>query len=140
MNQAVDVVQNPIVSAHQMRLAGHSWPEIASRLGYASAESVRVSVSQFLSRSVALVDDEDRLAALETELARLDALQLAVWPAALAGDTKAVDAALRVMDRRAKLLRLDQEPPEKPVTLLVRADHYIEDLQAAIDEREKARS
>ncbi len=43
---------------------------------------------------------------LENE--RLDALLLAVWPAAKRGDVASVNAALRIMDRRAKLNGLDR--------------------------------
>ena len=35
-------------------------------------------------------------------------MQLAIWPAALAGDLFAIDRVLKVMSRRAKLLGLDQ--------------------------------
>jgi hypothetical protein len=41
------------------------------------------------------------------ELARLDELTLAVWPAARGGDLSAVACVLRIMERRARLLSLD---------------------------------
>ena len=40
------------------------------------------------------------------EQQRLDALQLALWPRATAGDVKAVLAVLRLMERRSRLLNL----------------------------------
>lgn len=44
------------------------------------------------------------------ELERLDALTEALWPKAMSGQTPAVAAILRVMERRAKLLGLDAAP------------------------------
>jgi hypothetical protein len=49
------------------------------------------------------------------ELERIDALFAAVWPAASAGDGPAVDRALAMMGRRAKLLGLDA-PQKRELT------------------------
>jgi hypothetical protein len=43
----------------------------------------------------------------EQELDRIDRLQVAVWPAAMKGDTRAVLTIVRLMERRAKLTGLD---------------------------------
>ena len=45
----------------------------------------------------------------EVELTRLDALQSACWDAALAGDLRAISAALRVIEQRCRLLGLEGE-------------------------------
>lgn len=60
---------------------------------------------------------------------RLDMLQRGVWPAALAGDTKATTAVLRIMERRAKLFGLDA-----PIKVAVDADvdAQIAELAAAL--------
>ena len=42
------------------------------------------------------------------ELARLDGMNLGLWPAVEAGSPPAVSAAVRVSERRAKLLGLDE--------------------------------
>jgi hypothetical protein len=47
----------------------------------------------------------DELRRLEAE--RLDALLEAVWPEAMTGRRSAVESALRIMDRRSKLVGLD---------------------------------
>ena len=42
------------------------------------------------------------------ELARLDALQVALWDDAVGGDVKAVNAVLRIIEQRSRLLGLDR--------------------------------
>ncbi len=73
----------------------------------------------------------------ELELARLDALQAAHWPQAVAGSVRSADLVLRVIDRRIKLLGLDQPRMEdgRPRYLVVSAADddeagYIHQLQA----------
>ena len=73
----------------------------------------------------------------ELELARLDALQAAHWPQAVAGSVRSADLVLRVIDRRIKLLGLDQPRMEddRPRYLVVSAADddeagYIRQLQA----------
>ena len=41
------------------------------------------------------------------EALRLDEIQAKIWDKAIAGDYRAVDRVLRIMERRAKLLGLD---------------------------------
>jgi hypothetical protein len=53
------------------------------------------------------MDNARKEEVLNLELARLDALQDAVWDQAMTGDTKAVDSALKVINMRAKLLGLE---------------------------------
>ena len=52
-----------------------------------------------------LQEPADELRKLELE--RLDKLLLGVWPQAVRGNQGSVDRALRIMERRAKLLGLD---------------------------------
>lgn len=52
------------------------------------------------------VDAVDQLRTLE--VARLDALQAAVWEQAMTGDPKAANTVLRIIDRRIKILGLDE--------------------------------
>lgn len=85
-----------------MRLAGVSTRTIAARLNVHPS-----TVYAWVKDAIAAIPQEqaDELRALELE--RLDTLFAAVWRDALAGDTRSVDAALRVMQRRAALLNLD---------------------------------
>jgi hypothetical protein len=52
----------------------------------------------------AVVDGIDDLR--DTEVARLDALQAALWPKVERGDTRAVNTVVRIIDRRCRLLDL----------------------------------
>src|SRR5699024_2045667 len=60
------------------------------------------------------------------ELSRLDRLQRAVWGKAVKGDLQAVDRALKIIDRRSKLLGLDA-----PQQVQITANDV--DLDATVD-------
>jgi hypothetical protein len=86
-----------------LRKAGCSFDEIARRLGFSqkgSAYRAVIGYIQALAR-------EDAEALRELELQRLDALLKAIWPRALEGELAAIDRALRISERRARLCGLD---------------------------------
>lgn len=92
--------------AVQMRVAGVSWDLIASRLGYSGKAAACKDVTRALERARAeTAEATEQLRQLEA--ARLDRLQAGLWTSACAGDTRAVDVALKIIDRRVKLLGLD---------------------------------
>lgn len=68
-------------------------------------------VSQVLAEVRASIPDDARRDAALVDLERLDALLSGVMPAALGGDVQAVRAALAVLERRARMLRLDLDEP-----------------------------
>ncbi len=78
-------------------------------------------VRQALDEQIAENVDELRA----TEVARLDALQAAVWPAAMAGDLEAVRQVTALIEKRARLLGLyptgkhKPEEPLRPMTVIV---------------------
>jgi len=81
---------------------GLTYAEIAEAVGYANKSSARKAVVGALSeRSVEAVE---HLRSVESE--RLDALQASIWDAALAGDIRAVEGALRIINARVNLLGL----------------------------------
>jgi len=89
--------------ALELHRAGMYYEDIAKELGWADHESARKAVLRCFQRSITTDVNEIR----ETELSRLDAIWSGVYPKALRGDEKAVDAALKIMARRAKYLGLD---------------------------------
>jgi hypothetical protein len=95
-------IQDRAYQAYMDHMAGENWDEIAKKHGYASVMSVQVEVRQYV-----MMDEAKREEVLALELSRLDALQNAVWDMALMGSTKHVDAVLKVMGQRAKLLGLE---------------------------------
>ena len=117
----------------ELALAGHSYEEIALEVGYQNRGTAWRAVQESLNSRIAEAVEEYR----ELELARLDALQAAHWPQAVAGSVRSADLVLRVIDRRIKLLGLDQTRTEddRPRYLVVSAADedeagYIRQLQA----------
>lgn len=60
----------------------------------------------------------------ELELQRLDAMFAGIWEDATAGDVDAVNSALRVMKRRARMLGLDEPERFEQVVSLVQSEEY----------------
>lgn len=136
----IELSDRKIRDAYARHLAGASWHDIAEEFGYANAGSAQVSVSRYIQRTAYRLDQAEREAMLRVELDRLDALQRAVWPSAMTGDAKGVEAALKVMDRRHRLLGFNK--PDERVsnqTLIVPADRFVETLKEAIEERDAAK-
>ena len=88
----------------QLRRGGLTWDLIAQRVGYKHPASARDAYMRASARIVR--DDIDAIR--QTEEDRLDIAQSAIWDKVLDGDVQAVNTLIRVMERRAKLLGLDQ--------------------------------
>jgi hypothetical protein len=86
-----------------LRREGLTWDQIAKEVGYAGPSGA--SDAYYRASYRVVQEDVDQLRQLEND--RLDYLLNAVWDNALAGDYKAVEACLKIMTRRAKLLGLD---------------------------------
>jgi hypothetical protein len=89
--------------AMQLRIAGASFGAIANELGYADRKGAERAIISGL-RAYFREPAQDLL---PLELERLDRMQMALWPEALAGNVQAVMAVLRIMERRAKYTGLD---------------------------------
>ncbi|GAA5031806.1 hypothetical protein GCM10023258_30290 [Terrabacter aeriphilus] len=89
--------------AVQLATEGLTYQEIADELGYANRGTVHHIVHDALAR--------DRTDAVENhqhlELARLDALQAALWDKAMSGDVEAAREVRAVIMARCRLLGLD---------------------------------
>ncbi len=94
--------------ALELRRAGHSYSEIGRKLGCGSSHR---DVTAYLDR-VAEENAESARELVRLEVERLDALQAAVWDQAMAGQLGAVDRAVRIGERRAKLPGLEREKVE----------------------------
>ena len=94
------------IRAHQMRREGVPWWDIAEALGI-TEQAASLLVSERIAAAADLVDVGQRRTLLTMELDRLDQLQRAVWTDALGGDTRAVETCLKIIDKRAKLLGLE---------------------------------
>ena len=94
--------------ALKLRKSGATYEEIAKKLGL----SGRTSAFECVQRAIRDITKEPAKDVLELEVARLDAMLAGLWEKATDGDDKAVTSALRIMDRRAKYLGLDQAPEQ----------------------------
>jgi hypothetical protein len=128
-------VQDNAYQAYQQHLAGKDWEEVAKKLGYANGKTAQVEVRQYITRAAVQMDMAKREEVLHLEMARLDALQNALWDDAMEGDTKAVDSVLRVMGHRAKLLGLElvaagaQDVTSRTVIIQGDSEEFIRSLQ-----------
>lgn len=117
------------VKAMDMRLAGASYRQIGAALGINHTTAMQ-DVSHMLREYMTEPTEEVRKA----EMQRLDRLMMAHWNAAIAGDTKATQMVLNIMDRRARLLGIDA-PVKVDITQWV-----VEQARAeGLDEREAVR-
>lgn len=105
--EIVEAAERPY-AAYQLRVRGFSWREVAMEMDYPDERAARADVKRYLAEGRALIADITRVEMLQLEVERLNALQSAVWPAALNGHLPSVNAALSIVVQRAKLLGLDQ--------------------------------
>jgi hypothetical protein len=94
-------------AAHMARLEGLSWNDAAEAAGFKSRQEAQTEVRVYLQRAAMLLSKEEKLERLELEVERLDTLQANIWDLAMKGDIKAVDACVRIINTRAKLLGLE---------------------------------
>lgn len=87
----------------ELRRVGLTWTRIAEEVGYADHTGAYAAYKRAIKRTMQQPADELRA----QELDRVDRLQVAVWPAAMKGDTRAILTIVRLMERRAKLTGLD---------------------------------
>lgn len=99
------------LKALELRTAGASYRAIAAQLGVShqqAYEDVAHELEVLAERSQAEAAHVRTL-----ELERLDAMTVAIWQQVRAGNQGAIDRALRVMERRAKLLGIDAPAKEE---------------------------
>ena len=101
MPRGTDIIVRSI-KALDLRLAGVSYRQIGEQLDISHTQAER-DVQAMLDEMA----QEPAEAVRKAELARLDRLVMAHWPAALRGDHRATATVLQIMDRRARYLGLD---------------------------------
>lgn len=97
--------QQRIAAAMDFRLQGHTHRAIATQL-HVSPETVRRYVLEGMAKHVPA---ETAQQVLKMELWRLDQMQSGIFGQAAHGDTVAIEAMLKIMQRRARYLGLDQD-------------------------------
>ena len=104
------MAQRDALKAHEkqrqalaLALAGLDYQSIADRLGYNSRQAAWKSVQSAMEKAIRPAAEEYK----ELQLSRLDVMLKSIWPDILKGDLKAIDRALRIEERRSRLLGLD---------------------------------
>jgi|GEM_PF-3856280 len=90
--------------ALELRISGASYRTIAQTLGYGGPSGAHKSVVAGIKKML----QEPSETCKRLELTRLDKLLAAFWQKAMNGDELAADRVLKVMERRARLLGIDQ--------------------------------
>jgi hypothetical protein len=93
--------------AVELATLGLSYDAIARQVGYASRGTAHRVIHQALQERTAAAVSVLR----QQELDRLDAMQQALWPKAMAGDIGAVLAVEKLVMSRCRLLGLDKPQP-----------------------------
>ncbi len=88
--------------ALELRAQGLSYEQIAQEVGYANRGTAYTVINHALQAREA--ESVAELRAME--VARLDALQLALWGEAMAGDLRSVSVITRIIEARCRLLGL----------------------------------
>ena len=129
-------------AAHLARIEGMSWEEAAEAAGFKSRQEAQTEVRVYLQRAAMLLSKEEKLERLEMEVERLDNLQKGIWQLALDGDIKAVDACVRIINTRAKLLGLETLHETEHIvhkTMIIQGEtaDYVRDLKTIAGEIEE---
>lgn len=94
------------IQALDLRKAGLTYQAIADRLGFKSPASAKKTVDTALDEMREIYREQAEQL-IELECQRLDRLLQGLWLKAAGGNPRAVEAALKIMERRARLLGLD---------------------------------
>jgi hypothetical protein len=124
------------VKALELRKAGKTYREIGRALGYSEQRAHKLVTAELSRLNAQRVEQAKEVTRLELE--RLDALWAGVWTQAKRGNGAAVDRALSIMQRRARLLGLDapkqsqvEAKVNQTVDLLGEVEQYAEVLRSA---------
>ena len=87
------------VKAVELKTAGLTYARVAQELGYSSRGTAYNIVAKALKNQIVAAVTDLR----DLENARLDALQLALWDAAITGNVKAVNSIVQIVPARVRL-------------------------------------
>lgn len=91
------------VRAVELKAAGYTYSQVANELGYTSKGTAYNIVTKALREQTAEAVADLR----DLENARLDALQVALWDAAMTGDVRAVNSIVQIVKARVHLNGLE---------------------------------
>lgn len=98
--------QMKVLKAIELRLQGRRWEDIARESGFScKANAWRAVNAWYDQRQAEIAEGVEQCRRLDVD--RLDRMLVALSDRIEAGETRAIDTALRVLERRARLLGLD---------------------------------
>lgn len=112
MAKRTPLTRTKAMKALELRTVGLSLQDISHQLGYSGEKAVWKAINDLLNRM-----ERETVAAYKMyQLARLDQALSAVWQNVLSGNSDAIQAFLKIEDRRSKLMGLDAPRLIAPVT------------------------
>lgn len=131
------VAEDRAYEAHQLCLRGLGWTEIARHTGYLDGKIAAMAVNAFLQKTALAQEPGRRRQVLDLELARLDELQAAFYPAAMGGDVQAGALVLKVIARRCSIMGFDKadDLSSSPRTIVISGtpEEYVAGLKAVVE-------
>lgn len=116
-------------AALELKASGMTLFDIAATLDVDEG-TVKTSMAERMRSLADVMDETERREHLAELMTSLDALQRSSWPAATAGDTRAAEVVLKVLDRKAKWLGLDNVNADaRSQTLIVQGAEYADALR-----------
>ena len=124
-------IEDKAREAYQMQIAGKLPSEIAEYFG-TTVDIVDQMLSERFKADAERLTNEDRRYLLAQELIALSQLKAAVWPAAMMGDPKSVDSAVRIIMAAHKVAGLELADPVVNKNLVLVMGDKEEDYIAAL--------
>lgn len=112
----------------ELRKAGATYDQIARKVGYANRGSAYRAVKSALEK----ITEEPAYELRNLISERLDVMLLGVWQQARSGHLGAIDRAIKIEERRAKLFGLDKQA-ETEITVN-NGTNYASNLDDLVDE------
>ena len=125
-------------AAMQMFVDGHDYPEIASTLGYGSAEAAATDVREALEEEFLTNAKYSAEILRMVELKRLNYMYNALIPGITRGNSRAVDVGVKISDRISKMSGLDAPVRTETAVEMQLVDAEILRLKREIAERQAA--
>ena len=125
---------------YQERVGGASWEQIAEKELYPSGRAVKADVDRYMQEATAMVTEYSAREMLTLEVARLDAVQNALWLSAMTGHVPSAALVVNVIMNRAKLIGLDPDRmgadanTSRTVVVPHKEDDFLQTLKDAAGE------
>jgi hypothetical protein len=118
--------------AYQLKVGGKLPSEIQEILGLAQIDEVYRLLDERFAYDASYLTSQERSSLLAEELMSLAQLKAAIWPAAMMGDPKSVDSAVKIILAAHKVAGMEQIDPVVNKNLVLVMGEKEEDFIAAL--------